>query len=119
MENENTSFKLAHIGINCSDADTAISVAQKLAEMFNYTNKEGNSSVFVGREIEVMKEPFYGTHGHIAFETNNLEEAIVKLQKEGFEFRMDTLKSDENGKKQIIYLKDEVGGFAIHLLQAK
>jgi 2-dehydro-3-deoxyphosphogluconate aldolase/(4S)-4-hydroxy-2-oxoglutarate aldolase len=78
--------------------------------------KVGNSSIFSGVEVEVMKTPFKGTNGHICFATNYIERAVNYMSTVlGVEF--EEPKRDEKGKYKAIYLKEEVGGFAIHLLQ--
>lgn len=109
-------FELAHVGINADDAESALSIAKTFATMFNMPLKEGNSSNFAGTGIEVNKGKGLGTHGHIAIKTNNINRAIAYLQRNGYEVDMSTAK-DKNGTMIAVYLKDEVGGFAIHLLQ--
>ena len=45
---EELGFVLKHVGINCEKEDEACSVAQKFEEIFGFTKKVGNSSVFAG-----------------------------------------------------------------------
>ena len=80
--------------------------------------KYGNSSNFVGG-VEVMKSPYLGTHGHIAYSTNYIERAVFHLTKRGFVFDEATAKYDAKGKLLAIYAKNEIGGFAFHLVQNK
>ena len=48
--------------------------------------------------------------------TNSMPVAIAELEKRGFVVDMETAKY--KGERMIaVYLKDEIGGFAIHLLQ--
>ena len=63
-----------------------------------------------------MKKPYLGTHGHIAIGTNYIERAIYHMELQGFEFDMDTAKQ-KDGKLVAVYLKGELGGFAVHLVQ--
>ena len=79
--------------------------------------KEGKSSVFAGTGIEVMKTPYLGTNGHIAVGTNDMERAVYHLERRGISFDEATAKRDEKGKLKAIYLEDEIGGFAVHLVQ--
>jgi 2-dehydro-3-deoxyphosphogluconate aldolase/(4S)-4-hydroxy-2-oxoglutarate aldolase len=47
---------------------------------------------------------------------NNITRAIYYLGKRGFEVDMSTAK-EKNGKIIAVYLKEQVSGFAMHLLQ--
>ncbi|MBQ8730723.1 MAG: bifunctional 4-hydroxy-2-oxoglutarate aldolase/2-dehydro-3-deoxy-phosphogluconate aldolase [Lachnospiraceae bacterium] len=112
-------FELAHIGINAKSEDEAVGVADSFEKMFGFTKNVGNSSVFAGSYIEVMKEPYLGANGHMAIKTNYIDRAIYHLELRGFKADESTAKYDKAGKMVAIYLKGEVGGFAIHLLQKK
>lgn len=109
-------FEIRHVGINAVNADEAEDVAGSFEKLFGFTKKVGGSSVFAGTAIEVMKEPYMGTHGHIAIGTNYIERAIYHLTLQGFEFDMDTAKY-KDGKLAAVYLKGEFGRFAVHLVQ--
>ena len=61
---EELGFVLKHVGINCENEDEACSVAQRFDEIFGFTKKVGNSSVFAGTEVEAMKTRYLGKHGH-------------------------------------------------------
>lgn len=109
-------FEVAHIGINCSDAEDSMVVCEELNKAFQLPVKEGNSSNFVTSAIEVMKANYLGKNGHIAIRTNVIQCAIAELEKKGFRVDMETAKY--KGDKMIaVYLKQEFGGFAVHLLQ--
>ena len=59
---------------------------------------------------------YLGKNGHIAIRTNVIQCAIAELEKKGFRVDMETAKY--KGDKMIaVYLKQEFGGFAVHLLQ--
>ena len=79
--------------------------------------KSGNSSVFAGTGIEVMKAPYLGAHGHIAIRTNYIERAKYHMELQGFAFDEATAKKDAKGNLVAVYLKGELGGFAVHLVQ--
>ena len=65
-----------------------------------------------------MKSPYLGKNGHIAVKTNYIERAVNYLSSVlGVEFDETTAKTDAKGNMKAIYLKEEIGGFAIHLLQ--
>ncbi len=112
-------FKLAHIGINGENADQASKDADSLSRMFGIEYKEGNSSIFAGKIIEVMKKPFLGRNGHIAISTNYIDRAVAYMQLRGYELDMDSAKKDAGGNITSVYFKLEIGGFAIHLVQKK
>lgn len=109
-------FEIAHVGINTENGEEALSVAGAFGQVFGFGVKDGNSSAFAGRGIEVMKSMYLGKSGHLAVRTNNIERAIAFLVKRGYGVDMETAKY--KGKKMIaVYLKEEIGGFAVHLLQ--
>ena len=109
-------FEVAHIGINAMDAEAASELSQQLKDAFSFPEKEGNSSVFSSTEIEIMKKPYLGEKGHIAIRTNNVEIAVAELEKKGYVIQKDTTKY-KNNRITAVYLKQEFGGFAVHLLQ--
>ena len=104
-------FSLAHVGINCENEAEAGQSAKTLCALFGFEYKPGNSSIFAGSAVECMKSPYLGKNGHIAIATNSLDRAVYHLGRQGVAF-------DESTRKpKAIYLKQEVGGFAIHLVQ--
>ena len=111
-------FELAHIGINCDNETEAEKTADAFDGLFGFTKKVGNSSVFAGSALEVMKTPYLGKNGHIAVKTNYIERAVNYLSTVlGVEFNEESAKRDAKGNLKAIYLKEEIGGFAIHLVQ--
>ena len=109
-------FELKHVGINATSEGEAEDVAGSFEKLFGFVKKVGTSSVFAGSAIEVMKEPYLGAHGHIAIGTNYIERAVYHMELQGFEFDPETAKY-KDGKMVAIYLKGELGGFAVHLVQ--
>ena len=109
-------FELAHVGINAESGDAAMEVAQAYNDAFGFSVKEGNSSTFAGSGIEVMKRMYLGQNGHLAIRTNRIGPAIAYLAKRGYEADMETAKYKGN-RMTAVYLKHEIGGFAVHLLQ--
>jgi 2-dehydro-3-deoxyphosphogluconate aldolase/(4S)-4-hydroxy-2-oxoglutarate aldolase len=109
-------FEVAHVGINQEDRESSLSVADRFDKAFNFPIKEGNSSNFAGSGIEIMNKTYLGAKGHIAIKTNSIQRAIYYLGKRGFEVDQNTAKF-KDGRMIAIYLKDEFGGFAVHLLQ--
>ena len=112
-------FQMVHIGINCDNENEAGDVSSKFEKMFGWTQKIGNSSIFAGSFIECMKSPFKGTKGHIAVSTINVNRAVYQLKLQGIEADMSSAKYDADGRMTVVYLKDEIGGFAVHLVEKK
>jgi Entner-Doudoroff aldolase len=110
-------FELRHIGINTNSPDEIASITDSFEAMFGFAKKIGNSSDFAGQYIEVMKTKRIGTHGHIAIATNDIVRAKAYLERRGYSFNLESANLDSKGKLVSIYLQDEVGGFAIHLLR--
>lgn len=117
--NKMLGFSIAHVGINCDGEDEAIDVSKKFSDMFGWEQKIGNSSVFSGTLIECMKSKGRGTKGHIGVAANNVRRAIYHLENMGVEVDMSTAKYDADGRINFVYLKDEFGGFAVHLVEKK
>ena len=110
-------LELGHIGINCADDKEAMATAELLGSLLNMKVAPGNSSIFVGKkEFEIMKKPGRGTHGHIAIKCNNVDRAVYHLGLRGVKFDMSSM-VNKNGKNISVYMADEIGGFAIHLVQ--
>lgn len=116
MSLEELGFELRHVGVNCKSEDEAIGVADQFDKIFGFTKKVGNSSVFAGTAVEAMKTPYLGTNGHIAVGTTDVEKAFEYLKAQGVAFNMDSAKY-KDGKLSAIYLADEIGGFAVHLVK--
>ena len=109
-------FELAHIGINCENEEQADQTASAFDGLFGFTKKSGNSSVFAGTAVECMKVPGLGAKGHIAVSTNSVARAKNYLEMMGYKFKEETAKF-KGDKLTAIYLEDEIGGFAVHLVQ--
>ena len=95
-------YTFAHMGINCANAEEARKGAALLEALFGLTVREGNSSVFAGKDVELMKSPYLGKNGHIAIGTPDVVAAVEELK-----------------SLNAIYLADEICGFAVHLMGNK
>lgn len=109
-------LELRHVGINSKDEEEAAKTAKTLCALFNLEYKPGNSSIFAGKEFEIMKSQGKGTHGHIAIAANDVDRAIYHIGRAGAAFDESTRTTDEKGTK-FIYLSGEFAGFAIHLIR--
>lgn len=108
-------FTLAHIGINAENEAEAMKTAELLSAMFGFAVKPGNSSIFAGKGFEIMKTPYLGRNGHIAIGTPDVAAAQAELEARGFAFLPETAKHKDS-HLHAIYLKDEICGFAVHLV---
>ena len=108
-------FKLGHLAINCENGKQAKTVADMFTKAFNFPQEEIPVSYFCTGEIEVMKNGGRGTMGHIAVKTNYMDKAVAYLERKGIELDYGSAKYDDKGRMNFIYLKDEFGGFAVHL----
>jgi 2-dehydro-3-deoxyphosphogluconate aldolase/(4S)-4-hydroxy-2-oxoglutarate aldolase len=79
-------LELAHLGINASSEDEAKTVAENISDLFNHPIKDGKSSIFVGTGVEVLKAPYLGKNGHVAYKTNHLNRAINYFKARNIEF---------------------------------
>jgi 2-dehydro-3-deoxyphosphogluconate aldolase/(4S)-4-hydroxy-2-oxoglutarate aldolase len=110
-------FKLSHVGINMDDEKQAEQVADSFDKMFGFEKTVGTSSIFAGSSIELMKKPYIGERGHIAVQTNFIERAVYHLMKQGYTFNEESKRFDNKGNLRAVYFNQELGGFAIQLVQ--
>lgn len=110
-------FELRHIGMNLESEDEAVKTADMFADLFGFKKKVGTSSVFAGSGVECMKQPYLGRLGHIAIGTNSVKRAVFHLESKGVVFNQSSAKLNDKGELQAIYLQDEIGGYAVHLVQ--
>jgi 2-dehydro-3-deoxyphosphogluconate aldolase/(4S)-4-hydroxy-2-oxoglutarate aldolase len=109
-------FEFAHLGINAEGKDASVQVVNTMQEVFGFPVKLGTSSNFSGDSIEVMKEKYLGTNGHLAIRTNNIHRAVAYLEGKGYRTDPSTAKF-KNERMIAVYLQTEIGEFAVHLLQ--
>lgn len=110
-------FRLAHVGINCDNESEAHHVAGAFDTMFGFAPNENPSSIFSAGYVETMKTPYLGSKGHIAIATYSVELAKAYLERKGVKFNGNSIVYRPDGKIQAIYMAEEVGGFAIHLVR--
>ena len=85
--------------------------------MFGFAPNENPSSIFSAGYVETMKTPYLGSKGHIAIATYSVELAKAYLERKGVKFNENSIVYRPDGKIQAIYMAEEVGGFAIHLVR--
>ena len=114
---ENMNFEVAHIGINFPDSEAAGASAGEFLRLFGIKPQDGKDSVYSGPLLELMKAPGRGAHGHIAIATSDISAARAYLEGLGCVFDDSSAKYDSDGRMIVLYLTDEIAGFAVHLLQ--
>ena len=63
-----------------------------------------------------MGNRVYGENGHIGIGTLNPHRAYLYFQRKGCEFIPESAKYKANGEVRSIYLKEQIGGFALHIV---
>lgn len=111
-------LEFVHMGINNDSADAAAKGARLFSDMFGMPVRETSKSFFAGDAFEFMNKKGPGRCGHIAIRTNFVDRAMAYFERMGFEFDPESIQyDDKTGKPKFAYFRDEVCGFAIHLLQ--
>jgi 2-dehydro-3-deoxyphosphogluconate aldolase/(4S)-4-hydroxy-2-oxoglutarate aldolase len=110
-------FRLSHLGFNTANEKEAETTAGLWEKLFNFPLRQGAKSVFASPWFEHMKAPFLGERGHIAIGTLSVNRAAAYLKRQGCDFRDETAVFNSKGELTTIYLKDEIAGFAVHLMQ--
>ena len=111
-------LEFLHMGINTENKEEAEKSAKLFNLMFGMPLKETSKSIFAGDAFEFMMGKGPGKCGHIAIRTNFVDRAMAYFKRMGFEFDESTIAyDDKTGKPKFVYFKDEIAGFAIHLLQ--
>lgn len=111
------SFTLAHVGINGKDGKESMEAATHLSSLFGLSVKDGSKSTFSGTLVEFSKGTLPGEKGHIGIGTSSIERAMHYLSQKGIAFREDYRHFDAAGKLDAVYLEEEIGGFAIHIVK--
>ncbi|MBQ7338350.1 MAG: bifunctional 4-hydroxy-2-oxoglutarate aldolase/2-dehydro-3-deoxy-phosphogluconate aldolase [Clostridia bacterium] len=110
-------LRFAHIGINCTDNDLCESSAATASALFGMEQKKGEKSIFVGKPFEFMRYIGVGSVGHIGMATPNVDRAMFHLARRGARFDESTIQKDADGSTKFVYIKDEIAGFAYHLVK--
>ena len=110
-------LEFAHIGINADSEEEGRKNAKLFELMFGMPLRETSKSVFAGSSFEFMTKEGPGKHGHIGISTNFVDRAMAYFKRLGFEFDESSITYDEKtGKPKFAYFKDEIAGFAVHIV---
>ena len=111
-------LEFAHMGINTENAEEATRSAKLFELLFGMPVRQTSKSSFAGEAFEFMNGKGPGRCGHIGIRTNFVDRAMAYFKRIGFEFDESTIMyDDKTGKPKFVYFKDEVSGFAVHLVQ--
>ena len=110
-------FTFSHIGINAGGDEEAAQGARFFNTLFGCAPKEWAGSILAGNSIEIMRAGGLGTHGHIAIATNSVARAAAWLERNGIALDHANAKKDTKGNVTAVYLKEEILGFAVHLVR--
>ncbi len=111
-------LEFVHIGINNESREECDKAAKLFNLMFGMPLRETSKSTFAGDAFEFMYGKGPGKHGHIGIRTHFVDRAMAYFKRMGFEFdEASVVYDDKSGKPKFVYFKDEIAGFAIHLVQ--
>jgi 2-dehydro-3-deoxyphosphogluconate aldolase/(4S)-4-hydroxy-2-oxoglutarate aldolase len=110
-------FSFTHLGINVENEVEAKKASAGFGALFGFLQRETSGSIFASEEIEVMKAIGNGSKGHIAIAVNSVVKAKYHLESQGVSFNEKSVRIDEKGILKLVYLRDEIAGFAVHLVQ--
>ncbi len=110
-------FEIVHVGINSENIEEATNTANTLCKLFLLNPDVRSKATFAGTKFEVMHTPFRGKYGHIAIGCNFPDRAKVYLESLGVKFDESTATYDDKGNLKFVYLQDDIGGFAFHLIK--
>jgi len=110
-------FTVGHIGINAGGDEKAEQGARFFNALFGCAPKEWTGSILAGNSIEIMRAGGLGAHGHIAMATNSVMRAAAWLERNGIALDHANAKKDAQGNVTAVYLKEEILGFAVHLVR--
>lgn len=108
---------VAHVGVNAADEAEAGEIARKFQLLMGLPVVETPVSVFSDSLVETMKGAGRGEHGHIGFAVNDIAAAEAWFKTRGFEIDESSRRLNPDGSTFLVYFKEQIGGFAIHLTQ--
>lgn len=107
---------IKHVGVN-EENGNGLELANQFAKFFGGKVSETSKGWFGSEYVEVMAEgKKKGRFGHIGIGVNNVDRAKRYFEAQGYEFDEASATFDSKGNLKLIYFKDEIGGFAIHLV---
>ena len=110
---------VAHVGINAANPEEAKKIAGQFSLLMGIPTVEQPPSYFAGTLVEVMKNGGRGTNGHIGFHVNDIPAAEKYFAERGLEVDESSRRLNPDGSTFLVYFKDQIAGFALHLTMDK
>ncbi|MCC6103426.1 MAG: VOC family protein [Olegusella sp.] len=112
-------LQIAHIGINAKDEKDAEQIVSQFQTLMGLQREVvAPVSIFAGTLVEVMKGGGRGERGHIGFHVDDIQAAEKWFSARGFELDEQSRKKNPDGSTFLVYFKQQIAGFAIHLTVA-
>ena len=115
-------LRIAHVGINTTSPDDASATADALCALLGVARGEEPFPVssFAGTLVEVMNNGGRGEKGHIGLHVDDVEAAEAWYRARGVEFNEASraMCPDDPECTYLIYFKEEIAGFAVHITVA-
>ncbi len=108
-------FKFAHMAIN-PGAESVNNLADTFTNVFGFPQRDTSKSIFATDFIELMNADGMGEKGHIGISTHNAARALAYFEERGIAVDQDSIVLTK-GVPTFAYLKDSIGGFAVHIIQ--
>jgi 2-dehydro-3-deoxyphosphogluconate aldolase/(4S)-4-hydroxy-2-oxoglutarate aldolase len=112
-------FDLAHVVMNCENAEQAEQSASKIESIFGFEKNDAGTSISTAGIIHFMKSRSYGKNGQIAVSSNFIDRAVFHLKESGKQFIDESARFNNKGELTSIYLDSLIGGFALKLVPKK
>ncbi len=110
-------LRIAHVGVNAADDAEAASIAEAFSRLMGLPRTDTPVSLFSGTLVETMRGCGRGEHGHIGFHVDDIPAAEAWFAARGFEVDESSRVLLPDGSTKLVYFKEPVAGFAIHLTQ--
>lgn len=111
-------MRLAHVGINAQDRQEAQEIAEQFARLLFLPITTTPISHFADTMVEIMDGGGRGEHGHIGFAVNDVRVAAAWFDAHGYAIDEKSWAYKPDGTARLVYFKEPIAGFAIHLVQA-
>lgn len=108
-------MRIAHIGVNAQDGRESEHIAAQFARALFLDVSSTPVSHFAGSLVEVMDGCGRGEHGHIGLHVNDIRAAADWFEANGVAIDRDSWSYRPDGTPRLVYFKDAIAGFAVHL----
>lgn len=109
-------MRIAHVGVNTTSVEEAERVAALFCGLLGVGRRQTDPvSTFAGTLVEVMNNGGRGEHGHIGLHVDDMAAAERWFEERGVALNESTRLAGADGSTRLVYLADEIAGFAVHL----